>query len=83
MSISISNQIKEWLLNKNTSIESIDDDQDILESRVLDSLQFVNFLMFIESIRGNRIEQEDIVPENFKTVNVILSCFFQAAMSGS
>ncbi|QEY16784.1 hypothetical protein D0C16_12870 [Cellvibrio sp. KY-GH-1] len=83
MSHEIKTQIKTWLMNKNNAVTSVEDNQDILATGVLDSLQFVNFLMLIEKLVGHRIEQEFIVPENFKTIDTIINQFFSPAMSES
>jgi acyl carrier protein len=69
------NQVKEWLLAKNPHVEDIDGDLDLLENRLLDSLQFVSFLMFLEEIREAEIEVEGLDFSLFQTLNQIKDNF--------
>jgi acyl carrier protein len=76
MSNDVSTDIVSWLRARKPEIERIDLDQNLLESGALDSLQFVTFLLFVEQLRGESIPQDLVVPENFRSVNAIVSCFF-------
>lgn len=56
---------------KNTAIENIDDDLDLIENGVLDSLAIMALAGFIEQEFNVTVESDDIVPENFRSVKAI------------
>ncbi|WP_433326868.1 acyl carrier protein [Spirillospora sp. CA-294931] len=64
-----------YLLSKNPGLTSIDPDLDLIESRVLDSLGFVNFLYALEEHTGREISLDRVSPEDFRTVNRIARRF--------
>lgn len=68
-----------WLRSKKPEITSIDPDDNLLEKGLLDSLQFVNFLFFVEQVRGAPIPPEQVVPKNFSTLRSIERAFFGAS----
>jgi acyl carrier protein len=68
-------QVKEWLLSKNPHLEDIDLDLNLLENRLIDSLQFVSFLMFLEEIREEEIEVDQVDFSMFQTLRNIQDNF--------
>ncbi len=66
--------IKNFLINGNNELE-LKNDFDLIESSVLDSLQFVNFILLLESITGNSIDIATVRPEQFRTVDKIKQNF--------
>lgn len=68
-------KLMDWLREKKPEIGSIDPDDDLMNKRILDSLQFVNFLFMIEQVRGRPIPQEKVVPDNFTTLRSIEANF--------
>ncbi|KAB2342450.1 acyl carrier protein [Actinomadura rudentiformis] len=67
--------IVDYLLTKRPDLDSIDPDLDLIESRVLDSLGFVNFLYALEEHTGREISLDQVSPEDFRTVNRIAARF--------
>lgn len=57
---------------KNTMLENFDDDMDLIESGVLDSLAIMALSGFIEQEFSITVESDDIVPENFRSVKTIV-----------
>lgn len=49
--------------------QSLDPDEDLLEQRVIDSLGILRLVSFLEEAHGIRVIDEDIVPENFQSLN--------------
>lgn len=47
------------------------DDYPLLENRVIDSLGLFRIVGFIESESGTRLDDQDVVPENFATLSAI------------
>ena len=51
--------------------KSFGPDSDLLEQRILDSLGLLKLVMFLERTFGIQVEDEDVVPENFESLNII------------
>ena len=62
--------IKEELLN-NEIEDDLDENEDLLGSGILDSLGMVQLIAFVEKEFKVKVEPEDMVIENFMTVNHI------------
>ena len=50
---------------------SLDPDQSLVSSGVIDSLAILRLITFIEETFGVTVEDDEVVPENFETINVI------------
>jgi len=64
--------------NAQTKIET---DQSLLTSGILDSLALIRLINFIEEKFNVVIEDEDIVPDNFETIEA-LKIFLEDKVSG-
>ena len=69
-------QVRDWLLNyKPQSGENrfteIDLDLDLIENRVIDSLDFMNFIFFLEDLAGRELLDEAQSVHNFRSLRVI------------
>ena len=49
----------------------LDPDQSLVSSGVIDSLAILRLITFIEETFGVTVEDDEVVPENFETINVI------------
>jgi acyl carrier protein len=49
--------------------ESLDPDEDLLEQRIIDSMAILKLVLFMEQTFGIEVNDEDIVPENFQSLN--------------
>ena len=65
-----------FLTDGRPHLGEIDPRADLIESRVLDSLRFVEFLYFLEERTGREIALEDVTAEDFRTVEAIVTRFF-------
>ena len=70
--------LRSWIASKNPRAPTIDMDTNLIDDGVLDSLQMVNFLLYIEEIRGKEIPETLIQPEYFVSLRVIHDTFFCA-----
>jgi acyl carrier protein len=52
---------------------SLSPDQDLLAAELIDSLGITELVGFLEDEYGIDVEDEDLTPENFRTVNGIAS----------
>lgn len=51
--------------------DAIDRDQDLLAQEVLDSQGTLELVAFLEERFGIEVAEEDLVPENFKSIDAI------------
>lgn len=49
----------------------LDPDQSLVSSGVIDSLAILRLISFLEEKFGIVVEDDEVVPENFETINVI------------
>jgi len=49
--------------------QSLDPDEDLLEQRIIDSLGILKLVSYIEKAHGIKVLDQDIVPENFQSIN--------------
>ena len=64
--------IKEQLLNNEVEAD-FDDSEDLLGSGILDSLGMVQLIAFVEKEFNIEVGPEDMIIENFMTVNHIVN----------
>lgn len=68
----ISKNIEKFLLTEiaaDLGKQSLDPDADLLEQRIIDSLGILKLVIFLEEAHGIKVLDEDIVPENFQSLN--------------
>lgn len=63
--------LRGWLQEANPEMSEIADDTDIIDSRVLSSLQFVEFILYIEEVRGSSIDFDQVDIESVRTLKNI------------
>ena len=54
-------------------------DCDLIESRILDSLGFVEFILLVEEHSGREISIDSVSKEDFRTIDSIRKRFFDGA----
>lgn len=58
---------------KGINIDDISNDTSLLESGMIDSVNMVQILLFIEEQFGIKVEDNELIPENFDTINSIFN----------
>lgn len=70
----IGSEVEGFILEKITlDGEKIARNEDLLASDTLDSLAIVELVAFLEARFGIRVSDDDLVPENFKTIDEIVA----------
>jgi acyl carrier protein len=71
-------RLRTWLLRHKSSVDAsaIDEDTDIIETRILESLQLVEFILFLEQESGREILREALDPKRLRTLATIYREFF-------
>ena len=66
-------EIRTYLLSHSATagIAELADDESLLEAGVLDSMSMVDLIAFIEKTYGIAIDEDDMVPENFDTIDAM------------
>lgn len=64
-------RVRAWLLARNPEVTAIDWDEDLIDTRLIDSLDFPQLILFLEDLAGRELE---LTPENvvgFRTLRGI------------
>ncbi len=71
-------RLKAWIIEHTKSAATADfsDDTPILERGLLSSLDIVEFVLYIEHLRDEELDTEDIDPEVFTSINTLYAAFF-------
>ena len=73
--MSIINDLEKFLVNEiavNLERKSLTPDEDLLEKGIIDSLGIMKLILFMEETFGIAVADDEIVPENFQTVNMMV-----------
>jgi acyl carrier protein len=65
--------IRSYLLatSANPDVRQLGDDESLLELGVIDSAAMVDLIAHLEKTYGIQVDEDDMTPENFDTVNSI------------
>jgi acyl carrier protein len=72
--MTIINGVEKFLLTEigaDLGKQSLGPDEDLIEQRVIDSMGILKLVAFLEKSHGIKMMDEDIVPENFQSLNSI------------
>jgi hypothetical protein len=73
----IKDQLRGWILDRTTSgATELEDDTPILDSGLLSSLDVVELIVFIESLKGEEVDVDAIEPESLENLDVLYRAFF-------
>ncbi|MFB7633625.1 phosphopantetheine-binding protein [Streptomyces sp. NPDC056149] len=78
-------EIKRFLIKEflpDVTADQLDADLDLLETGVIDSLQLVRVISWLTERFGIPIEQVELAPDNFRSVNTMQK-FIESATSGA
>lgn len=71
--------LKSWLYKETSTDLSIDENLDLIDSRVIDSLKFMRFIAYIEQLSGKEIRLDEVDIDKIRTLSIINSEYFEAA----
>jgi acyl carrier protein len=63
--------VKQWILARHENRTDIEPDEDLIETRLVDSLAFVEFVFVIEQASGEEIDMESLDIEDVRTLAAI------------
>ncbi|WP_182874695.1 phosphopantetheine-binding protein [Microbispora sp. H10670] len=64
-------QIKEWILAKHKNRTDVGVDEDLIDSRLVDSLSFVEFVFLIQEVSGVEIDMDTLNISDIRTLAAI------------
>jgi acyl carrier protein len=68
-------QLKAWIVSNNQNAANMELDTDIVENKFIDSLNFINFLVLVEELRGVEIPYDEVDLSRFRTLRAIKTNF--------
>lgn len=69
--------IREFILGRNPKLDQLSDDLDLIDSRAINSLAFVEFIFLLEELMGESIDPEDLDLDDFRTLTALEARFFK------
>lgn len=72
-------EVRTWILSRHPERNSIAPDENLIESRLVDSLSFVELVYVIEGASGAEIDFDAIDLKDFQTLSALEKAFFTAA----
>ncbi|MEV0635592.1 phosphopantetheine-binding protein [Streptomyces sp. NPDC050619] len=72
-------EVRTWILDRHPDRTSVAADENLIESRLVDSLSFVELVYTIEGASGVEIDFDTIDIQDFQTLSAIEKAFFAAA----
>lgn len=81
----VRSRLREWIRThaKSKLDGELRDDTPILERGILSSLDVVEFVLFIENLRGEEVDTDVIEPEVFASIDSLYRTFFAAERDSS
>lgn len=74
--MSVAAEVEKFIVEEialGTGVESVGHDEDLLAQDVIDSLGIVELVAFLESRFGIKVGDDDLLPENFSSVNRVVA----------
>ena len=69
--------VREFVLGRNPKLGQLDSELDLIDSRAINSLAFVEFIFLLEELTGEPIDPEELDLDDFRTLNAIEARFFK------
>ncbi|TCO44781.1 acyl carrier protein [Actinocrispum wychmicini] len=76
MTTSSVDQVREWILGRHPELDDVGPDVNLIESRLVDSLSFIELVYVIEGASGAEIDFDTIDLADFQTISAIDKAFF-------
>ncbi|MEV8528867.1 MULTISPECIES: phosphopantetheine-binding protein [unclassified Streptomyces] len=69
--------VREFIVGRNPKLDELSDDLDLIDSRAINSLAFVEFIFLLEELTGESIDPEDLDLDDFRTLSALNARFFK------
>lgn len=71
-------KLRAWICANEAGVTDLSESTNIIETRIIDSLQLMNFVLYIEELRGAPIPEDKINMQSFCSLAAIRTNFFDA-----
>jgi hypothetical protein len=78
MSSEAEQKLLAWISERNGGLPVLPS-SNLMKEKLINSLQFVSFLMYIEELRGAPVEEAEVRLDSFSSVATIVGKFFPAS----
>ncbi|MBB4980337.1 MULTISPECIES: acyl carrier protein [Streptomyces] len=69
-----------WLHEKNPGLDGpIDTDEDLIEARLIDSMDFLEFIDLLEELSDSSIDLQEVTIDDFRTIGRVQERFLSGA----
>jgi acyl carrier protein len=72
-------EVRSWILKRHPERQTIEAEENLIQTRLVDSLTFVELVYVIENATGVEIDFDNIDIQDFQTLSAIEKAFFVAA----
>ncbi|WP_282692743.1 acyl carrier protein [Streptomyces sp. CC208A] len=73
-------RVTAWLQEKNPGLDGpIDADEDLIEARLIDSMDFLEFIDLLEDLSGTPIDLQEVTIDDFRTLARVRERFLTPA----
>jgi len=69
--------VRDFILQRNPKLSDLGGDLDLIDSRAINSLAFVEFIFLLEELTGEQIDPEELNLDDFRTLDAIEARFFK------
>jgi acyl carrier protein len=69
--------VRNFILERNPKLSDLGNDLDLIDSRAINSLAFVEFIFLLEELTGEQIDPEELNLDDFRTLDAIEARFFK------
>lgn len=78
----IRSHLRDWILERAQAAPDrvLEDETPILDTGLLSSLDVVELILYVESLRGEEVDVDDIEPEILTNINTLYEGFFAHAV---
>ena len=73
--------IAEWVQSRHKQPVVITDSVDLIETRLINSLDFLEFLLFLEDLSGKELTMDRIGVDKLRTIDSIMHHYFAAEVT--
>lgn len=69
-------EVVDWIRTRHPDLTDIDPDHDLIESRLVDSLRLVEFIILVERLSGRPVDIDTLDLNHFRSLNNLQRAFF-------
>lgn len=69
------NKVEKWILKFHPGMNHIPEKLDLIETRLIDSLRFIELILLLEQLSGKNIDMNNLNIDNFRTLDCISEKF--------